>query len=164
MKIIKTLFTIFCTIVLLSCQNGGEGIDGVSNTPFSVNIDNENFTSNTISGILNNSRTMMTISASQNGKSFILTIGNNQSGAEQLALGSYSSDINGFDNASISYSTNNTTYITEFGFDREIIITAIDFEERKISGTFNGTVVNFGVDSSFSISNGSFENVSFTLQ
>ena len=165
MKNLKIHFLLLFAVSLFSCSSSNDEDDLITNVSetFSVDISSVgSFTATSISAQINSSLTFMTIVASDNnGRTITLEIGRLGSGAPVLTEGSYSFNIDNIVNGIVKYEANNIVYNTDFGFDREIVITNIDMNSKVVSGSFSGSVINFAVDRDFTLSNGRFRNISF---
>lgn len=161
-NILKIGLCLLMFVGLSSCDSDdGGGTQTV--TPFTLTINGQQYLPTSIpSAQMSNSGRFMIISATNTvtDRSITLSIGDASGMGEELMADTYPLMGGG---TSISYFVDNSTYVSED--NGQIIISSIDTGTRLISGTFQGVVVGtFGTNGTFTLANGEFTDIPFTIQ
>jgi hypothetical protein len=158
----SSILIFLVALVISSCSKNDDG-GTTTVTPFITNINGQQFLPTSIPlGQMSNSGRFIIINAinTVSDETITLSIGDASGTEPELAVGTYPITSGG---TSIAYFTDNNSYAS--GDTGQIIITALDTESRKISGTFEGSVTgSFGSTGSFTFSNGEFTDITYSVQ
>lgn len=149
------------TMVLNSCGNDDDGGTRTI-TPFTVTVNGQGFLPTSIpSAQMSNSGRFIIINAvnSVTDQTITLNIGDAIGTSAALTEDTYPLVDGG---TSISYFVDNSSYLSQS--NGQIVITSLDTQARKISGTFQGVVVGtFGTNGTFTFGNGEFNEISYSV-
>lgn len=161
--LLKLALSAFIALYITSCGSD----DGDSSEPlpiFSVSVNGQQFAATSIPSIqMSNSNRYLLISASNvnTSENITITIGTSSGIADELVEGSYL--IDGSTNTNLTYFDGSNGY--QANDNGQITITALDTENRTISGSFNATASgSFGSSTVYTLSNGQFSNLSYSIQ
>lgn len=161
----KTTITLSFLLLLFvsSCSSDDDNNSPPESTTFfSMTVNGQSFRPNTepIAVVLN-ANSLISMSATNSSTSEIITITIENANDNPLEIGSY--NITGTDSTAFNYFDGANGFQSDNG--GQITISAIDFEARTISGTFQGVASGpFGNNTTYTISNGQFTDINFTVE
>ncbi len=158
--ILRSSLLLVLSLFAVSCSDDDGGTRTI--TPFTTTINGQGFLPTSVpSSQMSNGGRFIIINAinTVTDQTITLSIGDADGTDPELAVGTYPLVDGG---TSISYFVNNSTYISQD--NGQITITALDTQARTISGTFQGVVVGtFGTNGTFTLSNGEFNEIAYSL-
>lgn len=160
--LLKSAVITILAIFVMSCNSDDDG--GTQTiTPFTTSISGQTFLPTSVPlAQMSNSGRFIIINAinTVTDQTITLSIGDANGTGAELTEDTYPLVDGG---TSISYFVNNSTYISQDS--GQIVITSLDTQARKISGTFLGTVVGtFGTNGTFTFSSGEFNDITYSVQ
>jgi len=167
MKKVISLFSLVCVFnfIIVSCGSDDNNSEPQQPEPtFSMSVNGQTFLPNSEpSAQISNSGNFIVISAANitTSETITISVGNSSGSGDAIAVGTYT--ITGNDDTSFNYFDGSNGFQGNNG--GQIEISVLDTEALKISGTFQGVATgSFGSNTTYTISNGSFANLSYTVQ
>jgi len=163
MKLLKLSIVCLLFTAFIACGDDDDGVDTTNNSAdLRVDVDGVNFELSAIVTQMSSMGRYIAITATESvgmGDGLGVSIGTLDEQEPALAVGTYSS-VDG--NTGLLYTAGTTIYQT---FDTEstaqITITALNTNEKTISGTFQGTVKNLASGETIELTNGEFNDLSY---
>lgn len=161
--LLKLSLIALITLSITSC--GSDDSDSSEPLPiFSVTVNGQQFSATSLPSVqMSNSNRYLLISATNinTSENITIAIGTLSGAADELVVGSYL--IDGSTNTNLTYFDGSNGY--QANDNGQITITALDTENRTISGSFNATASgSFGSSTVYTLSNGQFSNLSYSVQ
>jgi hypothetical protein len=163
MKFLKVFFLIATLSIVTAC--GGDDDNDTPAAAFQMDVDGEtvSFEALAVVSQMTNDNKYIAITAADPGTftGAAVAVGSIDSEADLLAEGTY--ETSDTTHTQISYALNGDSFGTfGEGGSGTVIITTLDTEAKTISGTFSGTVTNLDGSVSFEVTNGQFNNLTYT--
>ena len=165
MKLLKLSIVCLLFTAFIACGDDDDGAETTNNSAdLRVDVDGVNFEPGLIVSQMTSMGRYLAITSSESagmGNSLAIAIGSLDEQDPVLAVGTYST-VEG--QTAIIYTIEGTTTYQTFMSEAtaQITITALNTSERTISGTFQGTVKNLISGETIELTNGEFNDLSYT--
>lgn len=166
-RMIGMVVVMVLSVSILSCSSddNSDGDNGGGSDGLSVSVDGSDFSTETVVAILTNEGRLLTIIGTDinSGESVTISVGSLSDDASLVGEGTFI-PATGEDNTSLGYGDGSGTTLLSVDDSGSIDITDFDGGDQVVSGTFSGDLSNFITGDMVTFSDGTFNNISFTVQ